>query len=108
MSSMVVRHYRKTLALSGTAQRIFEGAETNGHQDHTNDVIITALAANAGSIFIGDSTVDNTARPLIPGASVNFSVNPMADDYFKMSNMFIDGSATGDIVIVTYLTRTNA
>lgn len=75
-------------------------------------VMLQALAANSGSIHVGDSTVSatngiNLNVPNMAGADlvtdhVIFDIHP---DKISLRDIWIDTSNSGDDVMVTYLER---
>lgn len=66
-----------------------------------SQVIITALARNAGTIYVGDSTTNATVNaesgsPLLPTASILLNIK-------NLSSIYYAGTNTGDTITYIYL-----
>jgi hypothetical protein len=105
MASVLKHLDQLNLASAGTRVR-FTSTSTLAQT-----VIVTALPANTGAIYIGDSTVSSTkaACVLAPG---NSQIIPAVDvggglSDFDLSAWYFDGLTTGNKLHVGYLQKTN-
>lgn len=68
-------------------------------------VIITAKAANTGSVYFGGSTVDATrGTPLLPGESAGIpGITPY--NLYDLALIYVDAAVNGEGVTFTYFSR---
>jgi hypothetical protein len=73
-----------------------------------SSVIFTAPAANAGKIFIGDSSV-SSSRGIEVAAGSSVTINEdnsgRKGDEFILSDFYVDAATSGDKVKVSYVKR---
>ena len=73
--------------------------------------MITAVAGNTGTIYIGDSNVSATryAVKLAAGDGVSIDSPNVAggSDFLDMSEIYFDGGTTGDDIAVGYIKKAN-
>lgn len=102
----VLKHLDQlSLTSAGTRQRFVTSSTV------AQAVIVTALPANTGAIYIGDVTVSSTkaACVLAPG---NMLIIPAVDvggglSDFDLNTWYFDGLTTGNKLHVGYLQKTN-
>lgn len=83
------------VAVAGTAEAIV-AADT-----YITSATIRAHTSNGGNVFIGDSTVDNTASPLTPGDSISL----MNHYEFNLADIYVDSAVNGEGVAVWYFMK---
>lgn len=84
------------LTLTGSAQALTASADT-----FTTEFELYCGAANVGSVFLGDSTVDNTWIPRDKGTRTNFKPEDIGGEpkAFDLSKLFVTGTLNDTIVI---------
>ena len=105
MASMIKQLAAQNLTSAGTAQALTTTATI------CQSVLIVAKSTNAGSVYVGDSTVDSTNTfPIAAGESYRIEA-PQAPgggaDDMDLSTIFWDGGTTNDDIFVIYAQRTN-
>lgn len=72
---------------------------------------IHAPSGNAGKVYIGDSTVDNTWIPREQGGTWRFAASENGDttrgNFFDLSKIYVVADNDGDDVIVQYVWAEN-
>ena len=94
----VIKSSSKTVTTAGTAERLTAAALW------VTGLTLTAKTGNVGNIFLGDSDVDNTAAPLIPGDEIS-TQSPVIGGVsvpFDLYEIFIDSAQNGEGVNFWY------
>ena len=104
MSDLKLTQLKQTVAVTGTAVPL------SSTSLKVQSLIIIADSSNTGTIYIGDSAVDAPTRLGIPlVASQDVTVDPTeyfgTDELIDLKNIYMDSSASGDSVNVSYYTR---
>ncbi len=71
-------------------------------------VMIQADPSNSGNIFVGDSSVASTNGIVVaPGSALPFDPQVLRanDEFFDLSQIYIDAATNGDFVRVIYYAR---
>jgi hypothetical protein len=84
-------------------------AQVSAQHIVTPGCLIEAAPTNSGNIYVGDSTLDATHRgcELTPGSSIEI-VGPNiggSEEEIDLFDLWVDSSANGDKVIVSYFKR---
>lgn len=98
------KSFKKTVAAAGTRTAL----GTVSLQVH--EVVVKALAANTGIIYLGDSTVaSSNGYELSAGQSfsVPLTMIPRTGSVVNLTSIYIDSSVNGEGVCVAYLVRTS-
>lgn len=101
----LVKTGQKTVATAGT-QLALVAAKTL-----VENLLITAPAANAGVVYIGDADVSSTTGLVIAaGATVNLAdlVKAEGKVFFDLNKIYVDAATNGDKVTFLYLTSGKA
>lgn len=100
----ILGQLRKTVAAAATREAL-----TTSNILTTN-VVIQALSANGGVIYVGDSSVSSAlnAVTLAAGVAITLSPGAFGEDYgtYNLKEIYIDTSNSGDGVNVGYTTMT--
>ena len=107
MSALPKLLARQSLTLAGTRQQI------STTQIIAYKILFVADTGNAGTIYIGDSTVSSTngmALAVVNSAGQSFEAVPPTETSggnakVDLSNFYFDGSSSGDKVRVFYWTK---
>ena len=104
MSSLKITQVRVTVAVAGTPQPL------SATELKVPAALVIADPQNSGTIYVGDSIVDASARlgaPLV--ASQDLEMDPTqyygTSEFLDLSKIFVDTTSNGDAVIVTYFAR---
>lgn len=104
MASLLKQLAQQTLTLGGTPQRLTSTATL------AESILIRAESTNAGTVYVGDSTVASTSGiPLAAGESVRLELPRVpggGNDYTDLRNIYWDGT-TSDRIRVSYWQRQN-
>jgi len=93
----------KNVASAGTAERLTAAMTL------THSVEIAARDSNTGDVYIGDSTIDNTATGLSAGESMTVSAPLVRGNQgeLDLTEIFVDADTNGEGVNLTYVSRVN-
>ena len=105
MATMLKQLTAQNLTSAGTAQRVSSTSILCQY------VKITALSANTGATYVGNSAVSSAnSAPIAAGSSVEFFAPAApgggADD-IDLKELYWDSATTGNDIYVTYMQRTN-
>jgi len=88
-----------TVATSGSEQRLAAADE-----QYVVKVILSAPAANTGTVYVGASDVTvNNGIAVIKGT--NLEIAAPQGDYLDVKNMYVDAATNGDKINVTVLKK---
>lgn len=90
------------VAVAGTAEALVGTDNTLAF-----DVSITAKSTNTQNVYIGDSTVDNTVKPLTPGQQLSLTPPESDSDTvygFDLNDIYVDSDVSTEGVWIQYLT----
>lgn len=98
MSRSILKSFQKTVAVAGTAEAL------SATSIFTKAFVIKGISGNTQSIYVGDSTVDNTGFGL--GADESVRAGDIEsqgwDTTWDLSKVFIDADVNGEGVMVLY------
>ena len=99
MSVVLVSPAIRENVASGTELRLTAASVQN-----VVSVILSAPAANTGTIYVGDADV-STVRGIAIIKGTTQVINAPQGDYLDIHNMYFDAATSGDDLLVSYLVR---